>query len=266
MENLNLQNEYPYFEFRKSPTFTSVTHMHNNYEIYYLKSGYRRYFIGYNIYDLGPGDIILIPPMVMHRVTAVPNKENKIHERYLLSIPKSEINDAFLKSFNSYRYNLTDKQSEAIFALLEKIRLENESTDSFTKPICTLHTNEILSIICRANPCGETSPLTNNNLAENISKYIQENFDKNITLKSVAEHFSYRKEYFSVLFKQLNGLGFNQYLTQVRLTQSLKLLVETDKSITEISAECGWNNSNYFSSVFKKELEVSPLTYRKKYK
>lgn len=266
MQDTYLKNKYSHFEHRQSPTFTSMTHMHNEFEIYYLKEGFRRYFIGYNIYDLSPGDIILIPPMTMHRVTAVPSKENKNHERYLLSLPKSEILDIFLPCFNTYHYSLTPAESKTIHSLLEKIRLENENPDQFTKSICRLHTNEILSIICRAVPYGTSTTLTNNALAQEIAQYIQENFDKNITLQSVAEHFSYRKEYFSVLFKQLNGLGFNQYLTQVRLTQSLKLLVETDKSITEISALCGWNNSNYFSSVFKKELEVSPLTYRKKYK
>lgn len=257
--------KYPYFNYRKSPSFISMTHMHNEYEIYYLRDGYRRYFINNEIYDLFPGDIILIPPLTMHRVTAIPSKENIDHERYLLSLPKSEILEIFLPCFKTYLYRLNEKENKMILHFFEAIKNETSKLDNFSGVICNLHTNEILSIICRAKPFDPTEVVANNQLAEEIAKYIQENFNRDITLQSVAEEFSYCKEYFSVLFKQINGLGFNQYLTQIRLTHSLKLLVDTDKSITEISAECGFNNSNYFSSVFKKELEISPLGYRKKY-
>ena len=61
----------------------------------------------------------------------------------------------------------------------------------------------------------------------------------------------------------VNGIGFKEYLNNVRINQSEKLLLETSKSITEIAFECGYENSNYYGDAFKHRNGISPSTFRR---
>jgi len=70
--------------------------------------------------------------------------------------------------------------------------------------------------------------------------------------------------YFLSLFKKETGQTFTDYLTSVRITAAKGLLMTTALTITEIAYEVGFNNSNYFSSTFKKMTGVSAKEYRKK--
>ena len=59
------------------------------------------------------------------------------------------------------------------------------------------------------------------------------------------------------------GVGYNAYVNKTRLARSLKLLSSTDLSVAQIAAQCGFHNSNYFATVFKKAMGVSPTAYRR---
>ena len=93
-------------------------------------------------------------------------------------------------------------------------------------------------------------------------QYICEHFSESITLQSVADHFFLSKEYFSFIFKQKTGFGFNEYLNQLRISQAMKLLENTNESIINIANKCGYSDSSYFTTVFKKISGISPKNYR----
>ena len=58
-------------------------------------------------------------------------------------------------------------------------------------------------------------------------------------------------------------MGIIQYLTYVRVTNAKKLLRESTLSVMEVAERCGFNDSNYFSAVFKKVKGMTPMSYRK---
>ena len=94
-------------------------------------------------------------------------------------------------------------------------------------------------------------------------EYINNNFAENITLEEISEKFHVSKSHFSRKFKEVTGIGFNEYILLVRIKYSELLLMETDLSITEISGKCGFNSSCYFTSVFKKYKGMTPFKFRK---
>ena len=88
-------------------------------------------------------------------------------------------------------------------------------------------------------------------------------FPDSLTLSDIAERFHLNPSYFSKRFKTVIGTGFKEYINNLRITKSEKMLLETNKNITEIAFECGFENSNYYGDAFKQKNGVSPTEYRK---
>ena len=99
-------------------------------------------------------------------------------------------------------------------------------------------------------------------LMEQARLYIQENYNKEITLDDVSKKIAISPYYFSKLFKKIEGQNFIDYLTNIRLSKAKKLLASGTYSIKEISREVGYSDPNYFSRTFKKNIGVPPTEYR----
>ena len=98
-----------------------------------------------------------------------------------------------------------------------------------------------------------------------ISEYISNNFEQEITLEKLGQRFAISESYLSRKFKSVSGMGLNEYVTYVRIANAERMLKETMMSVTEIAEKCGFNGSNYFSSVFKRTKGITPLVYIKLY-
>lgn len=95
-----------------------------------------------------------------------------------------------------------------------------------------------------------------------IKSYMQENLgNPELSLRTVAGIFFYSEKYFSYLFREKTGIRFTDYLNDLRIRFSLRLIGEGVKSIAELSAACGFMNPCYFSKVFKKTVGKSPAVY-----
>ena len=93
--------------------------------------------------------------------------------------------------------------------------------------------------------------------------YIFDNIDENITVDDVAKHCSYSKYHLMRMFKEDTEEALYQFIKRIRLERSAwRLKVEKDKSITKIGVDSGYSSSN-FATAFKKQLNVSPVDFRK---
>ncbi len=68
------------------------------------------------------------------------------------------------------------------------------------------------------------------------------------------------------LFKEFTGMSFNAYLVNYRLELSAKQLAETNLKVIDIMENCGFHNHSYFTRAFHRKYQMTPLTYRKKYR
>ncbi len=101
-------------------------------------------------------------------------------------------------------------------------------------------------------------------IAEAVS-FIRKNYGRSISQSDAAAAGNVSVTYLSRLFKEGLGIGFNEYLTQVRLEESEKLLSETTLSIKEIAAAVGYPDEKYYSKLYKKTKGIKPSEYRKIY-
>lgn len=99
-----------------------------------------------------------------------------------------------------------------------------------------------------------------------ISKYIFNNYDSNITLQEIAKKEFLSPHYLSHEIKYATGYSFTDLVNQTRVEESVKLLLDSDLSISDISDEVGFSHVRYLNKNFKNYYGCTPLQYRKKNK
>ena len=98
---------------------------------------------------------------------------------------------------------------------------------------------------------------------QNAADYIRENYARDLTLEEVAQAVHISPYYLSHLFKEELGVTFIGYLTKVRIEQAKILLLETNLTIQQISYMVGYQDSSYFTKVFKKLEGRTPTQFRR---
>ena len=95
-----------------------------------------------------------------------------------------------------------------------------------------------------------------------VIKYINSHYAEDLYLEKIATEFSTTPKYFSNYFKKEFSVGFNEYLTQVRISHAKQILCDTDLSLAEVSMKSGYLNQSTFAAAFKKTVGVPPGKYR----
>jgi two-component system response regulator YesN len=94
-----------------------------------------------------------------------------------------------------------------------------------------------------------------------VQEYIEQNLDKRLSLNEVASVFNFSPNYLSQLFAKHTGKGYVEYITNARVEAAKQMLIGGKIKVYEISERLGFENSFYFSKVFKKVVGVSPRKY-----
>jgi AraC-like DNA-binding protein len=92
--------------------------------------------------------------------------------------------------------------------------------------------------------------------------YINQHFDKDLTLENVAQAVGFSKFYFSRWFHETANQSFNDYLTKIRMDKAETLLLGTSRPITEIAIEVGFQSVCTFNRLFRKHRHCTPTEYR----
>lgn len=107
-----------------------------------------------------------------------------------------------------------------------------------------------------ARQIKERNPLTE------IVKYIEQNYQSDLSLQEVAGKFFVSREYISRKFKQEYGINFSDYIVSVRIEKAKLLLQNPNLKLSQIAEMVGFHDVKYFSKVFKKQAGTSPKDYR----
>ena len=269
----DMPRDFDIKKIKKSNTISKSNcepHVHPFHEIFYLSNGECTSFIDHNIYKFGKGDLVIVPGGCLHK-TIYTGKG--LHERIVISFRneavdsiREQIGDEHLKNcMVPGVINVPEKRRDYVISLLDKLIFENETPDELSPAFIRAGLVELLLFIIRCREYGETVIKeldVDNRKIQEVATYIFEHYTENILLEDVAEKFHMSKSFLSKRFKTGTGFGFKEYIINLRIQNASRLLLETDKSITDIAFECGFNDSNYFGDSFRRIKGVSPRKYR----
>ncbi len=102
----------------------------------------------------------------------------------------------------------------------------------------------------------------NNKDMDRILAFIEQNYNKDISLVDAAGVVGFNPSYVSRLIKSFTGKSFTDYVTERRIREAERLLLDTDLKLDDISREIGYNNTYYFIKVFRKIFGTTPNKYR----
>lgn len=252
-----------YFFFRNATNlsnFGADVHYHSYFEIYCLTDGECNSFVDDKLYNLRLGDVIIIPPGTIHGTHYYSEKHGRVLLNFTLHyVPPSLLE---LASKEPYLYRCDDTRDEVrrIFAQIEK---EYYLSDDYSEEAIRALLSQLIVMILRYAPKTDNINTTSNFIVEAV-RYIQSNYQNPISLESVAKSCGVSKVHLSRSFKEKIGIGLNEYISIFRLKKAKELLLTRDKMlVSEIAFDCGFNDSNYFSWLFKKTYGVTPSQYRK---
>ena len=257
-------NKHVYFYTYESAVDTSLAesenHLHNDFEIYYLTHGECWYLIDKHSYKISAGDLILIPPNVIHGTRYV----TPTHSRKLVNcgewyIPESARNLFFdLPCFTGTA--TVQKQIERLLSVIEK---ESLNPDEFSKDIIRSRVAQLLLLVARESKTTEQK-LIESPMVGKAVEYIASHYGDPVSLSEVAAACYVSKEHLSRTFKQETGMGFSKYLTLYRLRKANSLLRDhPELRIIDVAQRCGFSESNYFSKTYKKMFGISPMSKKK---
>jgi len=260
-----------------------IEHTHEFIEIEYIYSGEGHQIINGVTYHVKKGDLLFFNFGDKH--SYVP--ENSIGIIDCLISPaflgnelinsENALDILTLTSFKDFNGNLNNILSKISFeekSILEidaifEIMLEEFSSKK--KGYITLmkaYVDILLTKIFRVTKQQDNTSLYKDvkKIAPGILKYIEDNYNKKITLHDLAKASFYDPTYFSKIFKECYGKTLTQYISEKRLNTALELLLKTDYSIEEISIKVGYKDKKFFYKLFKDHICMTPNTYRELHK
>ena len=101
-------------------------------------------------------------------------------------------------------------------------------------------------------------------LAEKCISIIEKEFtDPNLCLENIAAVVGLSANYLGRKFRQTTGVSIADKITEYRLTEAERQMVNTDKNLKTIIADVGFTNNSYFTVAFRKRYGVAPSVYRR---
>jgi len=237
-------------------------HRHDFHELYFMAQGSARHFIGNELVHTETGDFAMIQKDALHRTTYTPGV---FTQRTMVCFTDEFLGDGFqdITETLARRKRLRLPQpvlSEAV-ELVNRLQREYTQKDSCCLEMCRCLLRALLILFYRSKPEKQTVSMTpSERLIQDAAAYISRHWGEELSLARLSETYAMSQAHFSRLFKSVTGFGVSEYITAVRLLQAERLLTE-GFSVTETAARCGYNDSNYFSTVFKRKKGLSPKKF-----
>ena len=254
------------------PRYEMVSHWHTEMEIIRIVKGELNVRLNNNTYYARENDIIFVNPEIIH--SAMP--KNCIYECIVFDATK------LLASFEGCKYFFEGllngeycikeyipgggtQLHDLIYSVFNLMK--NKSSGYKFKVIGEIYKmfGEIIDCHFYKHISGLSQIAANKNVLKlkNVLSFMRDNYDKQITLSDMANATDMSLKYFCYFFKEMTRKTPVEYLNTYRIEKAARKLIATDKSVTDIAFESGFNDLSYFIKTFKAYKGVTPAKFRK---
>jgi AraC-like DNA-binding protein len=263
---------------RKKSNFDFPLHSHEEFELNFIQNakGAKR-IIGDHIDEIEELELVLVGSNLQHGWFTHNCNTKEIFE-VTIQFHKDLFDEKFLRRNQlSFIRNLMEKSSRGILFSKETTKQlapriiqlnQKHGFDSVLELMSLLHDLSASSKIrvLSDSSFNNNEPYTyNSQRIEKTYEYMNQNFDKVVSLHEVSRLANMSEASFSRFFRSRTGITFIDSLTEIRLGHASRLLIDTTLSVAEIAYNCGFNNISNFNRIFKKKKKCTPKVFRESY-
>ena len=273
---LSPEDSFLVFE-RVKDDFDFPIHFHPEYELNFIYHGKGvRRIVGDHSEEISDIELVLVGPNLVHGWELHNCRCKEIYE-ITIHIQQDLLNEKMLsrRIFKGIRDMLSRAKHGILFSeestlkvmprlmllpklngiqyFLEFVAIMNELADSSDQKLLSTQASEL-------------HDFQNSHSIKRVYEFIQENFHRKIRLNEISQLVNMSPVSFNRFIKSRTGKTFINYVNDTRISYATRWLIETEKSISEISCDCGFNNIANFNRVFKKAKNCTPTEFRREFK
>lgn len=237
----------------------SLKHSHYFTELFYVRDGGGEFVVENISFSIKKDDLIIVNPNILHTEVSLGSPPLEY-----ITLGVDGLSFSFSDNQDYTVFNCREQKNDLLFyfnSMLSELERKETGYQEICKDmldILTIRlqrlTNSPFEIMVSQRPNRECAK---------IKRYIDSNYQDNITLDSLAAMAHLNKYYFVHTFTKCYGLSPINYLNERRIEVSKALLASTDHCIAEIAQLSGFSSQSYFAQSFKKSSGMTAGAYRK---
>lgn len=254
-----------------------ANHYHNALEIIVCAENQYIIITNHQTYTLNVGDILMIPPFMLHELHSKPSGARFI---YLIDIDMLRcfqdfktldpvLMEPYLCTASSrpdiyqHIYDSLMQMADTYFS--HQIFWETAIYSTLLDIFITIGVNYFSKKINEETDSSDSKQPENYEMFANLLNFIDAHYADNLTLEQAADYIGFSKYHFTRLFKQHTNTTFHNYLCHKRIQAAQSMLTaDMNLPVTDIAFRIGFNNLTSFSRCFSKYTNCSPTEYRNK--
>lgn len=252
-------------------SFNHPYHFHVENEIVLISKSCGKLIVGDHMSEYKEGDIFVLGENMPHSFICEPDSEgaeslviqfnNNCFGEQFFQLPEFRTINQMLKK-SKYGVKIVGDEDR-----LRKIIEETCQSDGVKSVINLLNLLYEISQLERMELISPNNSYTATNLESHklnaAIEWLDVNYSQSVHLAEIAKITNLSENAFCRAFKKATGKTFLQYLSDTRVHEAARLLIETERSITQIAYEVGFSNISSFNRYFKKVKDLSPSEFRK---
>lgn len=249
---------------KKEKWSMSELHAHSNYELYFLLSGERQFFVENVMYKISAPCFIALAPFTVHKT------EGDNFTRVNVNVSPDFFGEEEKNILNGICGKFIDLNCEngkkvlSLLADAETIYAVKRDASVILKNFigCMLYYLDDIKSNASAPSVTAKSEIVSP-LALKLIDKLNSGFTQSPTLDDLSAEFFISKAALCRTFKRAMNCTVNDYVLQLKLNKAKKLLVSTNKRMEEIADDCGFSSAAYMGIIFKRKIGLSPREYKK---
>ncbi len=255
------------------PLLSQAWHFHPEIEICYTRKSIGRRFTGNQITDYEEDDLVMFGSNLPHGFTTdmycsqvvIQMTEDFMGQVFIEKPELHAVKNLFARAKQGLEFNGNIK-NQAI-NIIDKLLISKKGIPQLLQLL------ELLHVLADAKNvkaiCSEEYSL---DLNENqlgrikvVYGHVMKNFKEEVSIKEIADKLNISEAAFYKFIKKQTKKTYTQIINEFRINHASKLLMTSDKPISQICFESGYNNISYFNRKFKEVLKQTPLDFKSQY-